>query len=321
MVSEHIRVVVAGAGFAALRDHLGLALPGVVTQAVEADILRRNGSEASVLIPTMSRIDAEIMDRVAGLRLIQQWGAGLEGVDLTAAAERGISVANVPSAGTGNAASVAEWCIMAAIALSRRLPELEENIRQGGLWGGPIGRGLTGRTAGILGLGGIGQAVAVRLKPFGMRLIGLSRRPNAIVADQLGLEWIGGEGDLAEFLGQSEYLFLCVPLRPSTQGMIGAREVALLPLGACIVNAARGGLIDAEALIDGLGSGHLWGAALDVFTIEPLDTRSALLNTRGLIATPHIAGVTDVSYRDIARRVADNILRLHSNSPLENRVV
>src|ERR1700757_3391586 len=102
MLPESIRVVVAGAGFAALREHLGLALPRVVTQAVEADILRRDGSEASVLIPTMSRIDAEMMDRVAALRLIQQWGAGLEGVDLAAAAERGIAVANVPSAGTGN---------------------------------------------------------------------------------------------------------------------------------------------------------------------------------------------------------------------------
>jgi phosphoglycerate dehydrogenase-like enzyme len=210
---------------------------------------------------------------------------------------------------------------MAAIALSRRLIELEQNIRQGGLWGGPIGRGLTGRTAGILGLGGIGQALAVRLRPFGMRLVGLSRRPDASIANRLGLEWIGGEGDLAEFLGRSEYLFLCVPLRPATQGMIGAREIALLPSGACIVNAARGGLIDTEALIDGLGRGHLWGAALDVFATEPLDTHSALLSTPGLIATPHIAGVTDVSYRDIARRVADNILRLYSNSPLENRVV
>src|SRR5579863_4927635 len=137
MPPESIRVVVAGAGFAALREHLGMALPNVLVQAVDADSLRRNGSEASVLIPTMSRIDAEIMDRVAGLRLIQQWGAGLEGVDLTAAAARGIAVANVPSAGTGNATSVAEWCVMTAIALSRRLPELERSIRQGGLWGGP----------------------------------------------------------------------------------------------------------------------------------------------------------------------------------------
>ncbi len=102
-----MRVVVAGAGFAALREHLALALSGIVIEAIEPAILRRDGTEASVLIPAMARIDAGMMDRIAGLRLIQQWGAGLEGVDLAAAADRAISVANVPSAGTGNAESVA----------------------------------------------------------------------------------------------------------------------------------------------------------------------------------------------------------------------
>ena len=107
MLSE-IGVVVAGAGFAALREHLCRALPGIALAAIEPDILRREGAHTAVLIPAMARIDSELMNRITGLRLIQQWGAGLEGVDLAAAAERGIAVANVPSAGTGNAASVAE---------------------------------------------------------------------------------------------------------------------------------------------------------------------------------------------------------------------
>lgn len=128
------RVVVAGTGFAALREHLERVLPGVRVAAIDPGILRRDGAEASVLIPAMSRIDGQMMDRIAGLRLIQQWGAGIEGVDLGAAAERQIAIANVPSADTGNADSVAEWCVMAAIALSRQLPELEKNIRQGGSW-------------------------------------------------------------------------------------------------------------------------------------------------------------------------------------------
>src|ERR1700691_5183520 len=225
-------VVVAGAGFAALREHLGRTLPGVAIEAIEPDVLRRDGAEASVLIPAMARIDGQIMDRITGLRLIQQWGVGLEGVDLNAAAERRIAVANVPSAGTGNAESIAEWCVMAAIALSRRLPELEKNIRQGGAWGGPMGRGLGGRTAGILGLGGIGQALAVRLRPVGMRLIGLKRHAEPALAERLGLEWVGGEENLKAFLERSEYLFLCLPLSPRTRHIIGEREIALLPAGA-----------------------------------------------------------------------------------------
>jgi phosphoglycerate dehydrogenase-like enzyme len=314
---DNHRIVVAGTGFAALREHLGRVLPGVETEAIEPDVLRRHGTRASVLIPAMARIDGQIMDRITGLRLIQQWGAGLEGVDLSAAAERRIAVANVPSAGTGNAESVAEWCVMAAIALSRRLPELEKNIRQGGAWGGPMGRGLGGRTAGILGLGGIGQALAMRLRPFGMRLTGLKRRAEPALAERLGLEWIGGEENFATFLERSEYLFLCLPLSPRTRHIVGEREIALLPSGACLINPARGGLIDEDALVKALLEGHLSGAALDVFAEEPLDPRSRLLTTPGLIATPHIAGVTDVSYRDIARRVAENITRLWSGSSPE----
>ena len=318
---DKARVIVAGAGFAALPEHLGRVLPEVPAEAIEPDVLRRDGAEASVLIPAMARIDGQIMDRISGLRLIQQWGAGLEGVDVNAAAERHIAVANVPSAGTGNAESVAEWCVMAAIALSRRLPELEKNIRMGGAWGGPIGRGLKGRTAGILGLGGIGQALAERLKPFGMRLAGLKRRAEPGLAERLGLEWVGGEKDLKTFLERSEYLFLCLPLNLQTRNMIGEREIASLPTGAYVINPARGGLISEDALVKALLSGHLSGAALDVFAEEPLDPHSRLLTTPGIIATPHIAGVTDVSYRDIGRHVAENIMRLWSDSPLENRVV
>jgi phosphoglycerate dehydrogenase-like enzyme len=319
--ASEIRIVVAGDGFKALREHLTRALPGIVLNAIEPQILRRDGACASVLIPTMSRIDGEMMDRITGLRLIQQWGAGLEGVDLAAAQQRGIAVANVPSAGTGNAVSVAEWCVMAAIALSRRLPELDKTIRQGSAWGGPMGRGLRGRTAGILGLGGIGRELAVRLKSFGMRLVGLKREAEAAIAARLGLDWLGGESDLQEFLEQTDYLFLCLHLNSRTRGFIGERELASLPAGACIINGARGALIDEEALVKALVSGHLSGAALDVFAQEPLDPNSRLLQIPSVIATPHIAGVTDISYSDIARLVAENVTRLLSGAVLANRVV
>jgi phosphoglycerate dehydrogenase-like enzyme len=316
-----MRVIVAGAGFAALREHLSRALPGIVVEVIEPEVLLRDGAEASVLIPAMARIDGLAMDRIAGLHLIQQWGVGLEGVDLAAAAARRIAVANVPSVGMGNADSVAEWCVMAAIGLSRRLPELQRNIREGGVWGGPIGRGLRDRTAGILGLGGIGQALAARLRPFGTRLIGLKRRPEADLAERLGLEWIGGEDDMEAFLRRSEYLFLCLPVSARTRGLIGERELAWMPAGSFLINPARGGLIREEALAEALICGHLAGAALDVFTGEPLDPKSPILAAPGLIATPHIAGVTDISYGDIARIVAENITRLASGSPLLNRVV
>jgi phosphoglycerate dehydrogenase-like enzyme len=310
----------AGTGFAAVRQFLIEALPDAQFDQVEVATLRAKGHKADVMLPAMSRIDGALMDRIEGLRLIQQWGAGLEGVDIAAATERKIAVANVPTPGTGNAESVAEWCVMAAIALSRRLPLAQETIRTGGTWGTPLGRALMGRTAGIVGLGGIGQALAARLRPFGMRLIGLQRRPEPALAERLGMEWVDGPERLAELLRRSEYLFLCVPLTEQTRHLIDEAALAMLPPKACIINAARGGLLSTQAMLRALQEGRLIGAGLDVFEQEPLDPASPLLGRADVIATSHIAGVTDVSYRGIARGVVANIVRILAGQPPFNCV-
>jgi phosphoglycerate dehydrogenase-like enzyme len=292
-------------------------VPDARCEMIDAAVLRTIGFDAEVLIPAMTRIDATMMDRIRGLRLIHQWGAGLEGVDIGAATARQIAVANVPSTG-GNADSVAEWCVMAAIALSRRLLPAIETIRTGSGWGAPIGRALLGRTAGIVGLGGIGQALAVRLRPFGMRLIGIKRQPDIALASSLGLEWLGGLERLPQLLRESDYLFLCVPLNAETRGLINESAFALMPSDACIVNAARGGLIDHPALLRALSEGRLMGAGLDVFEQEPLDRSSPLLSRADVLATAHIAGVTDSSYRSIANALSDNLRRLQARAPLTN---
>ncbi len=314
------RVVMAGTGFAAVRQFLIDALPNAQFDQIEVATLRAKGHKADVMLPAMSRIDGALMDRIEGLRLIQQWGAGLEGVDIAAATERKIAVANVPTPGTGNAESVAEWCVMAAIALSRRLPLAQETIRTGGTWGTPLGRALIGRTAGIVGLGGIGQALASRLRPFGMRLIGLQRRPEPALAERLGMEWVDGPERLAELLRRSDYLFLCVPLTEQTRHLIDEAALAMLPPKACIINAARGGLLSTQAMLRALAEGRLIGAGLDVFEQEPLDPASPLLGRADVIATSHIAGVTDVSYRGIARGVVANIVRILAGQPPFNCV-
>jgi len=314
------RVVMAGTGFAAVRQFLIDALPDVQFDQIEVATLRAKGHKADVMLPAMSRIDGALMDRIEGLRLIQQWGAGLEGVDITAATQRKIAVANVPTPGTGNAESVAEWCVMAAIALSRRLPLAQETIRTGGTWGTPLGRALIGRTAGIVGLGGIGQALAVRLRPFGMRLIGLQRRPEPALAERLGMEWVDGPERLAELLRRSDYLFLCVPLTEQTRHLIDEAALAMLPPKACIINAARGGLLSTQAMLRALQEGRLIGAGLDVFEQEPIDPSSPLLGRADVIATSHVAGVTDVSYRGIARGVVANIVRILAGQPPFNCV-
>lgn len=312
MTAHSTHILVAGSAFDAIGAHLEHELPASTVEMANPESIRDSGREAEVLIPTMSRIDGELMDRVAGLRLIQQWGGGIEGVDIAAASERGIYVANVPTEGSGNAESVAEWCVMAAIAVGRQLPHLAQAIRSGSGWGGPVGRVLKGRTAGIVGLGGIGQALAARLKPFQMRLLGLKRRPDAALAERLGLDWLGGMDALPELLEQSDYLFLCLPLTDETRGLIDRKALRLLPQGAAVVNPGRGGLLSQAALIDAIASGRLIGAGLDVFENEPLEPNDPILQRTEILATPHIAGVTDLSYSGVASVVAANIRRIHA---------
>ncbi|WP_022726624.1 2-hydroxyacid dehydrogenase [Fodinicurvata sediminis] len=321
---EPVRIVVASSGFRSALDYFRTVLPKVgveaEVEAVDPALLQQGTTRADVIIPAMAHFDGALMDCISGLRLIHQWGAGLEGVDIPAASQRGIAVANVPTAGSGNAESVAEWCVMAAIAISRCLPLLQEGIRECTTWGGPSGHALMGKTAGLVGLGGIGQALAARLQPFGLRRIAVKRQPDPALADRLGLDWLGGLEDLPYLLEQSDFLFLCLPLSEETRHLINAEALARLPDGACIINAGRGGLLDHDALLRELDTGRLGGAGLDVYEQEPLSPDSPLLGRSDILATPHVAGVTDLSYEGISRNVAENIRRLLAGEALRNCV-
>jgi phosphoglycerate dehydrogenase-like enzyme len=305
-------------------DHTFPAAPDFLRQAlpqarIEVGDLSRPGEQATeVLVPLMTRIDGAAMDRVAGLRVIHQWGAGLEGVDVAAATARRIAVGNVPSSASGNADSVAEWCVMAALALSRRLPSLAESLREAAVWGGPLGQAMLGRTAGIVGLGGIGQALAARLAPFGVRRMAVTRQPDA---RREGLvDWLRGLDGLPELLAGSDYVFVCLPLTQDTAGLIDAGALARMRPTAFLCNVGRGALVDESALLAAVSAGRLAGAALDVFGREPLPAASPLLREPRILATPHIAGVTDVSYTAIARYLAGVVCRLAARQPLDSCV-
>jgi phosphoglycerate dehydrogenase-like enzyme len=258
---------------------------------------------APVLVPLMSRIAGADMDRVEGLRLVQQWGAGLEGVDVAAASARGIAVANVPTSQSGGAGSVAEWCVMSALVLSRRATELTGLMQAGGTWGAPIGQAMTGRTACIVGLGDIGKALAARLAPFGMRVIAVNRAPDETAARAFGCHDAAGFDGLADVLAVSDYVFLCLPHTPATHHIINAKTLGAMKPHSYLINPGRGGLVDQEALLAAIDAGQIGGCALDVFTPEPLPKESALLRRANILATPHIAGITDHTYGQIARNV------------------
>jgi phosphoglycerate dehydrogenase-like enzyme len=273
---------------------------------------------ADVVVPLMSRIDAALMD-AGNFRLVQQWGAGLEGVDGEAARERGIRVANVPASGN-NADSVAEHIVLLTIALLRDLPKCQSHV-SAGLLGIPLGKMLAGRTVCLYGLGSIALATAQRLRPFGVRLIGITRDPQAGKIAELKLETCYSIADREAALARTDILILCARMTKETRGAIDAAALQAMPRGSYLINAARGGLVDYGALSSALRGGHLAGAGLDVYWEEPISPDDPLLALPNLIATPHIAGVTDRSYEEIAVVVAKNIDRLRRGLEPLNCVV
>lgn len=305
-------VLVASPGFAEIRPYLNRLLPEAEVQFADRQSLDGLAAQADILIPAMARVDEALLKGARRLRLIQQWGAGLEGVDLAAATRLGIPVANVPTAGTANADSVAEWCVMVAMVLARRLDEARANARAGSPWGQPHGMALLGRQAGIVGFGGIGRALAPRLKAMGMKVSAVTRRPEPGLEQAWGLGWLGGMQELDRLLKESDFVFLAVPAAEGTVGLINRERLRIMKPGAFLINAARGALVDEVALLQALDRGQLGGAAVDVLAQEPPAPGHPLSRHPRVVATPHIAGVTDASYADIARHVAANIRRVLS---------
>jgi phosphoglycerate dehydrogenase-like enzyme len=271
-----------------------------------------------MVVPLMSRIDAALMD-AGHFRLIQQWGTGLDGVDLGAARSRDIWVANVPASG-GNADSVAEHTILLILASLRQIPTARANLQRGVL-GAPLGTMLAGRTVTLYGLGAIAKALVRRLRAFDVRLVGITRDPAAAKVGELGLDAVYSTADRAKGLAQTDILVVCLSLSEETRGAIDGDALAALPRGAFLINPARGALVSYDALYAAVAVGRLGGVGLDVYWEEPIAPDDPLLRFPNVIATPHIAGITDRSYEEIADVVVENVERLRRGEPPLNRNV
>ena len=287
------------------------ALPeGTEVVAADYDRLMELAPRADIVVGDWwhrVQVDAPVIARLARCRLIQQPTAGFENIDVVAAAAAGIPVAN---AGPANAGPVAEHAIMGALACLRFLRDAISEAEAGGwerqpwldrdLWD------LDQRTVGILGLGAVGEALARRLAGFGCRVVYNKRTP--LPPDReaaLGVAY----RDLESLLAEAQVLVLTLPLNDETRGILGRERLQLLPAGAVVVNVARGHLMDMAALGELLRSGHLRGAALDVFDEEPLPPGHGLDRLPNVILTPHVAGATAIAKRDILLNSLANIAR------------
>lgn len=272
-----------------------------------------------VVIPTMSQLDAALIEGADKLQLIQQMGAGLEGVDLDAAQRASVAVANVPTAESGNADSVSELAIYLLLALLRRAPEHAATLAAG-LMGQPTGISLIGQRVGLVGFGAIGQAIARRLAPFGVQLSAIKRTPDAELARAFGLDWLGGADELPRLLAESDIVILALPDDSDSHGLINAERLAQMPAGSYLINVGRGGLVERDALFAALQSGQLAGAGLDVFWQEPPDPNDPIFKLN-LVASPHLGGLTDRSVTGILNASVANIRRLMHGEELQHRAV
>jgi phosphoglycerate dehydrogenase-like enzyme len=251
-------------------------------------------------------VDAETLDRAGRCLAVLQPTAGTDGIDLEHVAALGIPVANAP--GTNDRA-VAEWTVMAILALLKDAWRHHAGVLAG-RWDmlSALVYELGDRTVGILGMGRIGQAVAARLAPFELRRLVYADVVGAPpgVQRRLGVERV----EVDELCAVSEVLTVHVPLLPSTVGLLDRRRLSLLPAGAVIVNAARGPVIDEAALCEALDSGHVRGAALDVFSVEPLPFDSPLRGRPNVLLSPHLAGSTNEARKRMVTSALMNLDRV-----------
>ena len=250
------------------------------------DQLKQDLATADALIVrSATKVTAEVIASAGGLRVIARAGSGVDNVDVNAASARGIVVMNAPGA---NSISVAELAVGLILSLARQIPAADAAMKQG-KWEKKrfLGEEIRDKTLGLAGLGRIGQEVARRARAFGMRVIAHDPFIAEQVADDLGVELVS----LDDLFARADYLSLHMPSTPATRNMVNAARLARSKKGIRIINTARGELVDEKALADAIESGHVGGAALDVFAVEP-PPDARLQTLPQVIATPHIAAST-----------------------------
>lgn len=281
---------------------------------VPREVLMEEARNAAALWTMLSdRIDRELIETAQNLKIITNLAVGYNNVDLDAARERGIAVTNTPEVLTETTADLA-FALM--LATARRLVQAEKTVRSGEWqsWTpmGMTGQDVFGATLGIIGMGRIGEAVCKRAQGFDMNVIYHNRTRRSLE-----------DVEYAEFddlLAKSDFVMIFTPLTDETRGMIGERELGLMKSTACLINAARGGIVDEEALYEALKSGGIWAAGLDVFEQEPLPLDSKLLELENLTVLPHIGSAGIRTRLEMMKLNSEAISACLEGQPVKNRV-
>ncbi len=273
------------------------------------ELARIIGEYDALIVRSGTRVTREVLAAATRLKVVARAGVGVDNIDVDAATEFGILVVNAP---TGNIVAAAEHTIALLMALARRVPHAHMSMTRGE-WDRKrfMGVEVREKTLGLIGLGRVASEVARRARGLDMRVIAYDPYVSQEHARKAGAELL----PLEDVLAQADFVSLHLPLTRETRGFMNAERLARMKLGACLINTARGGVIDERALLEALDSGHLAGAALDVFAEEPLPADHPLRRHPKVVLTPHIGGSTVEAQARVATDAAEQVIAVLQGKP------
>jgi len=284
-------------------DRLSEVAEVVTTDRYDEPGLIAAAKDAALILTCYSEISGPVIEAAAGLKGIVKYGVGVDAIDIAAATERGVIVANCPAYGSD---TVADHAFALLIALARRLPELDRIMRADG-WAWPepglLGRDLAGKTIGLVGLGRIGTAMARRCQGFAMRIL-VSDPYVTEAPDGLDVAFT----DLETMLAESDFVSIHCVLTDETRGLIGTEELGLMKRGALLIDVSRGAIVDEAALVRALDQERIGGAGFDVFPGEPLTPAHPLQGRDNVLLTPHLAWYTAEALQRVEEQTLQSIL-------------
>jgi len=287
----------------------------IKTGLSEQELIGIIPSFGGLIVRSQTRVTADILNAAAKLRVVGRAGVGVDNVDVEAATRRGVVVLNAPG---GNTISTAEHAFSLLLAVARKISQADANIRSKN-WDKKNFEGveLYNKTLGVIGMGRIGSELSRRAIAFGMRVVAYDPYLSATRARSLQVELVD---ELDDLLASADFISLHTPLTAETRHVLDAARLQKTKRGVRIINCARGGLIDETALVQALADGHIAGAALDVFEIEPLPPDSPLRSAPNLVLTPHLGASTAEAQESVGIEIAQSIREVLLEGTIRNAV-
>lgn len=291
-------------GLNLLRKYCEVEVSPYDRMLTKEELLEKVQGKNAVITQLTDKVDKEFFEAAKEVKIVANYAVGFDNIDLEEATKRGVYITNTPDVLTNATAELA-WALLFATA--RRVVESDKFMRAGKFQGWApmlfLGKGVTGKTLGIIGAGRIGQAFAKMAKGFDMKILYTARSPKKEFEEETGAQYV----DLDTLLKESDFVSIHVPLTPETRHLIGEKELKLMKKSAILINTGRGPVVDEKALVKALKNKDIYAAGLDVYEREPL-FEEELAQLDNVVMLPHIGSATEEARRDMSILVAQNII-------------